>query len=249
MQYSLKKNIFLVIGVSLVLIAFEIFTSLQNTALLGIGFACLAASFLLKHRLLKRSALMIGFFLLLLVLLLTRSIWLLIVTIILILILFKTPNGNEFFFWGESILHPFKVKEQYHGIKLIQPQSGQRTLLKRKSMFDNMEENLNVYEWDDINLVYFGGNSIIDLGNTILPSGENIVMIRKVFGRTRVIIPNDVGLRLNISAISGQIIFESQQYILRGENMQWTSPAYTQASRKLKIVISVVSGDIEVIIL
>ena len=249
MQKSLKKNIFLVIGVSLILIAFEIFTSLQNTALLGIGFVFLATSIMLEHRLLKQAALMVGFFLLLLVLLLTRSIWLLIVSIVLILILFRTPNGNEFFFWGESILHPFKMKEQYHGIKLVQPQSGQRTLLKRKSMFDNMEGNLNVYEWDDINLVYFGGNSIIDLGNTILPSGENTVMIRKIFGRTRVIIPKDVGLRLNISAISGQIIFESQKYVLRGENMQWTSPAYNQASRKLKVIISVASGDIEVIIL
>lgn len=249
MQHFLKKNIFLVMGVSLILIAFEIFTSLQNTALLGIGFLCVVGSIVLEHKVLKRTALIIGFFLLLLVLLLTRSIWLLILTIVLVLVLFKTPDGNEFFFWGESLLHPFKAREEYHGIKLVQPQSGQRTLLKRKSMFDNMEENLNVYEWDDINLVYFGGNSIIDLGNTILPSGENTVIIRKMFGRTRIIIPNDVGLRLNISAISGQIIFESQQYSLRGENMQWTSPAYSQASRKLKVIISVVTGDIEVIIL
>ena len=172
-----------------------------------------------------------------------------VLAIVLLIILYRTPEGNEFFFFGESMLHPFQTKEQYHGIQLVRPQSGQRTLLKSQSMFDSRDENKNIYEWDDINLVYFGGNTIIDLGNTILPSGENIVMIRKVFGRTRVIIPKGLGLRLNVSAISGQVVFESQQYLLRGDNFQWTSPGYSEADRKLKVLITLVTGDIEVILL
>lgn len=245
----LKNNIFIVIGVSLTLIAFEIFTTMQNVAILGIGILFLVSTSWVKQSFVKRFLFIIGFFFILLSLLLTKSIWLLLVAILLIILLYRTPEGNEFFFFGESVLHPFQTKEQYHGIQLVQPQSGQRSLLINQSLFDSREENKNVYEWDDINLVYIGGNSIIDLGNTILPAGENIVMIRKLFGRTRVIIPKDIGLRLNISAVSGQVVFESQQYLLRGDNFQWTSPAYSDSDRKLKVIISIVTGDIEVILL
>lgn len=245
----LKNNIFIVITISLVLIAFEILTSIQNTAIIGFGLLTIVASNFVKNTSLKRILLGAGFFLILLAVFLTRSIWMMVLAIVLLIILYRTPEGNEFFFFGESMLHPFQTKEQYHGIQLVRPQSGQRTLLKSQSMFDSRDENKNIYEWDDINLVYFGGNTIIDLGNTILPSGENIVMIRKVFGRTRVIIPKGLGLRLNVSAISGQVVFESQQYLLRGDNFQWTSPGYSEADRKLKVLITLVTGDIEVILL
>lgn len=245
----LKNNIFIVITISLVLIAFEILTSIQNTAIIGLGLLTIVASNFVKNTSLKRILLGAGFFLILLAVFLTRSIWMMVLAIVLLIILYRTPEGNEFFFFGESMLHPFQTKEQYHGIQLVRPQSGQRTLLKSQSMFDSRDENKNIYEWDDINLVYFGGNTIIDLGNTILPSGENIVMIRKVFGRTRVIIPKGLGLRLNVSAISGQVVFESQQYLLRGDNFQWTSPGYSEADRKLKVLITLVTGDIEVILL
>lgn len=245
----LRNNIFLVIGVSLILIAFEILTSLQNTAIIGVGMLTIIGSSFIKNVPLKRFLLGAGFFFILLAILITRSIWLMALAIVLLVVLYRTPEGNEFFFFGESMLHPFQAKEQYHGIQLVQPQSGQRTLLKSQSMFDSRDENKNIYEWDDINLVYFGGNSIIDLGNTILPTGENIVMIRKVFGRTRVIIPKDLGLRLNVSAISGRVVFESQEYLLRGDNFQWTSPGYTETNRRLKVLITLVTGDVEVILL
>lgn len=245
----LRNNIFIVIAISLLLIAFEILTSLQNTAILGVGLLLMVGAAFVKNQTAKRILLSAGFFLILLAVLVTRSIWMMILAMILLVVLYRTPEGNEFFFFGESMLHPFQIKEQYHGIQLVRPQSGQRSLLKSQSMFDSREENKNVYEWDDINLVYFGGNSIIDLGNTILPRGENIVLIRKVFGRTRVIIPKGLGLRLNVSAISGQVSFESQQYLLRGDNFQWTSPGYSEADRKLKVLITIVTGDIEVILL
>lgn len=244
-----KNNIFIVIGISLILIAFEILTSIENTAIIGLGILTIVGSAFVKNLSVKRILLGLGFFLILLAVFLTRSIWMMVLAMVLLIFLYRTPEGNEFFFFGESMLHPFQMKEQYHGIQLVRPQSGQRSLLKSQSMFDSRDENKNIYEWDDINLVYFGGNSIIDLGNTILPSGENIVMIRKVFGRTRVIIPKGLGLRLNVSAISGQVAFESQQYPLRGDNFQWTSPGYSETDRKLKVLITIVTGDIEVILL
>ena len=56
----------------------------------------------------------------------TQSIWLVLLVLVLFYWLFRGPNGNEFLVWGESLLHPFGgAKEAYHGVKLIQPQSGQ----------------------------------------------------------------------------------------------------------------------------
>src|SRR5690606_15059103 len=93
----LKNNIFIVIGVSLTLIAFEIFTTMQNVAILGIGILFLVSTSWVKQSFVKRFLFIIGFFFILLSLLLTKSIWLLLVAILLIILLYRTPEGNEFF--------------------------------------------------------------------------------------------------------------------------------------------------------
>ena len=45
--------------------------------------------------------------------------------------------------------------------------------------FANERIGNNIYEWDDINIDLISGDTIIDLGNTLLPKEDNIIIIRK----------------------------------------------------------------------
>lgn len=248
MKNLLKRNIFIVIAISIVLVLFDIFTDWQKIGMIGLAFIFIILSIFITNRIINGIILTMGIFLLILSILMIDSIWVLILSIVLLLILFRTDQGNEFFHLREALIRPSNQGNIYEGVKLIEPQSENRVLLDKQSIFDVYQAENEYYNWDDVNIVYFGGGNIVDLGNTIIPEGETNIIIRKFYGRTRIILPHDVGLRINYSVISGALNFESQRYDLTGENFKWVSPAYSEANRKINLVISVAFGDVEVII-
>lgn len=237
--------------ITLTLIGMEILLDWRFLGVFGVGFLMMAVGLSTEKYWMNRILLGLGLIFVMMPILLTKSFWLFLMTVLLALFVFDKQSGNEMGNLSESVLHPASQQpEKYYGIQLIQPQDQQRSLLESSSLFKLRDKAQRTsYEWDDINLVYLGGNSIIDLGNTLVPAGEHTVLIRKVFGRVRLIIPHDIGLNLNISLLNGRILFESQSYPLTLENFRWRSPDYQHANRKLSLVVSSVMGDVEVIIL
>ncbi|WP_162890834.1 cell wall-active antibiotics response protein LiaF [Suicoccus acidiformans] len=247
MKEYLKQNLLIIACMVILLLVIDIFTDWHSLAAFIIGTLFLLASIFVERKGLSRLSLFIATFAFVLAIFLTQSIWLLAVVFILFLIVFRAPTGNEFFDTGEAKLVSPASKNTYIGVKLVQPQSKQRKPLVTEQV--NLSQANEQQAWDDINLVMLGGNAIVDLGNTNLPEGESIIMLRKLVGRTRIIVPSDVGLHINFSTMSGAVIFEQQRYDLTGENFRWESPSYQASPRRMKLVLSVVFGDVEVIVL
>lgn len=246
MKEGIRKNIFLLLAMTIGLMVGEYIFNWQYLAILGLGFLALLAAVLIPNRFLNIVFKYIGIFLIIASLIVLKSFYALLIVIIFLLVLFRTDQGNEFFHFKDAWVFPSKAN--YQSIQLIQPQSQQRTLLEHQSLFDMISHHNYQYEWDDVNLVYIGGNHILDFGNTLVPSRETTVVIRKIFGNTRVIISNDIGLRINFATISGNLNFEANQYQLMGENFIWQSPGYEGNLRKINMIISVSYGDVEVIL-
>ena len=117
----------------------------------------------------------------------------------------------------------------------------------KRNWLGNERIGNTIYEWDDINFSIFMGDTIIDLGNTILPKNESYIVIRKGFGKTRILVPNGIGIMIEHSAIKGKIAFEEQQYVLENESVKMYSKHYEDQARTLKIITNVLVGDLEVI--
>lgn len=117
---------------------------------------------------------------------------------------------------------------------------------KKQQWLGNERIGDHVYEWDDINLNVLSGDTIIDLGNTILPKKDNIVLIRKGIGRTRILIPTGIGVQLEHTALMGAVLFEDYETKLRNETLTLYSKEYSESSRRLKLVTNTLIGDIEV---
>lgn len=117
----------------------------------------------------------------------------------------------------------------------------------KRNWLGNERIGSTIYEWDDINFSIFMGDTIIDLGNTILPKNESYIVIRKGFGKTRILVPNGIGIMIEHSAVKGKITFEEQQYILENESVKLYSKHYEDQARTLKIITNVLVGDLEVI--
>lgn len=124
------------------------------------------------------------------------------------------------------------------------PKNGRRF---KRPWIGNQRIGSNVYEWDDINFTIISGDTIIDLGNTLLPKTDNVIMIRKGFGRTRVLVPVGIGIVLEHSTLLGNVIFEENFFRVKNESLKIYSDDYDGNSRRLKIVTSTLMGDVEVI--
>ena len=189
---------------------------------------------------------LVGWFMVGMSILSTFSVWLMLI----LFILFIGINGKGIWSdlrmdtvvdvpWEEKAFRTVKTKEP--GLR-----SGFR---KRQKWIGNTSIGTDVYEWDDVNLTVFMGDTIIDLGNTLLPKEENIILIRKGFGKTRVIVPLGIGVAVHHSSIKGQLLFNEDEIGLTNETVKLYSQGYDEANRKIKIVSNSLLGDLEVIYL
>ena len=125
-----------------------------------------------------------------------------------------------------------------------EPKNGRRF---KRAWLGNQRIGSHVYEWDDINLTILSGDTIVDLGNTILPKTDNVILIRKGFGRTRVLVPVGVGIVLEHSSLLGNVVFGDEFFRLKNESIKVFSDDYDANNRRIKIITSTLVGDVEVI--
>ncbi|MGY3765866.1 cell wall-active antibiotics response protein LiaF [Vagococcus vulneris] len=125
-----------------------------------------------------------------------------------------------------------------------EPKSGRRF---KRPWLGKQRIGESTFEWNDINIAVPWGDTLVDLGNTLLPKDDNIVIVRKGIGRTRLLVPVGIGIMVEHSAIIGNISFDDKDYALSNESIRLYSEDYDTATRRLKIITNTLFGDVEVI--
>lgn len=104
------------------------------------------------------------------------------------------------------------------------------------------------FAFDDINIIRLTGNDTIDLTEVIVAGKDNHILIRKIYGPTQIIVPIDVAVRLNASCVYGSItFFDYPEYDLRNETITLEEESYGQSNKRIKLVVSVLAGNVEVV--
>ncbi|NEW62079.1 hypothetical protein GMA11_01595 [Granulicatella sp. zg-ZJ] len=120
--------------------------------------------------------------------------------------------------------------------------------VQKRNWWTNENRLTQTYEWDDIHLVTWFGDTMIDLGNTyLLENNANIIVIHKGAGDVCIVVPVEIGVVLNHSTLKGNVLFENEEYYLTNEQLTVYSENYTSALRTVKIVTTVYLGNLEVI--
>lgn len=234
----------LVIIASLVLLGWQVFSSPSSLSLLVGG---ILVYLLVNHR--KRKGKrhnnflqFVGLILILLALTTQQAFWL-VLFLLLLLIVFFLPKGlgqQGHFLWSRK---KYKAPQ-------VSPQSevNRDIKIKRNPWLGDQNIGSEVYQWDDINLKELGGDTIIDLGNTLLPvERENIVILQKGFGKTRILVPFGTGVYLEHSTFLGSLQFSGQEHELKNQSMTMKSPDYPHRERRIRIVSSCLLGNLEVV--
>lgn len=111
----------------------------------------------------------------------------------------------------------------------------------------HMEPVSDRYDFDDINIIRFFGTDVIDLTQVIVSGRENVVILQKLYGPTTILVPIDISVKLNISAIYSSVtFFDEDEYDLRYESLTLQGAEYKHAHRTLKLILNVGAGPVEV---
>lgn len=125
-------------------------------------------------------------------------------------------------------------------------------VIRRKPLFHNLLSGSQkapeyVYEWNDVNIQCGIGDSIIDLSYAVLPKGESIIFIRNFIGNVQVFVPYEVEVSVSHSVIVGATtIFENHDPKTYNQNLIYQTENYDTVEQKIKIITSMVVGDLEV---
>lgn len=126
--------------------------------------------------------------------------------------------------------------------------SPKKAKLTRNKWFGMDDESTtDIFRWSDVNFTKLAGDTIFDLGNTILPKEQNIMLINKGFGKTKILVPEGVAFSLDVSILLGELTVGPDTYALKNENVKWESEHYETNARRIKIVISQLVGEVEVV--
>ncbi|VTS20111.1 cell wall-active antibiotics response protein LiaF [Streptococcus pseudoporcinus] len=103
------------------------------------------------------------------------------------------------------------------------------------------------YAFDDVNIIRVSGNDTIDLTNVIVTGQDNVIMIRKVFGNTKILVPIDVAVTLEVASIYATISFlKTHEYDLRNESIKLGCDKNADSLKKVKIIVNTIAGNVEV---
>lgn len=227
-----------------ILLFFEIFNNLMSVILLFAGLFCI----FMPQKVSKNNStviIVLGAMMLIVSLFSTISAWLLAIILLIFLLGENQPLFNTV---RESLFERKNKLTTNEFVTVRFKDKVEETVNKKRTKWFGGERNdSDIYEWEDINYTKLAGTSVIDLGNTIVPKRENIVMIRKGFGDIKILVPEEVAVSLNLSVFIGKIKIGEDELTVNNETVKWQSKRFEKTSRRIKIVSSVFLGEIEVV--
>ena len=201
--------------------------------------------------------------------------FLLILLWFLLLIRYYTgKQGNNFILVAVSILfffiimlNPFVILAIFvaliYSLFLLYPMMNQEredtnlvfeevvTVKREKNRWFGNLHHFSSYQtcrFDDINLFRLMGKDTIHLERVILSNHDNVIILRKLVGTTRIIVPVDVEVSLSVNSLYGDLtFFDQSKRALRNEQFHQETRDYLKSPKSVKILLTTMVGDVEVV--
>ena len=201
--------------------------------------------------------------------------FLLILLLFLLLIRYYTgKQGNNFILVAVSILfffiimlNPFVILAIFvaliYSLFLLYPMMNQEredtnlvfeevvTVKREKNRWFGNLHHFSSYQtcrFDDINLFRLMGKDTIHLERVILSNHDNVIILIKLVGTTRIIVPVDVEVSLSVNSLYGDLtFFDQSKRALRNEQFHQETRDYLKSPKSVKILLTTMVGDVEVV--
>ncbi|WP_433943921.1 cell wall-active antibiotics response protein LiaF [Paenibacillus sp. SN-8-1] len=125
---------------------------------------------------------------------------------------------------------------------------GGHERINKSGFIGDVHIGRDYFELKPTNVSHFIGDTVIDLTKAQIPYGETQINVSAFIGDVKVFMPDEMDVAITVSSSSFigdmKVLNEKQGGFL--SNVQSSSPHYGEASRKVKLVVSVFVGDVRV---
>ncbi|GFH40195.1 cell wall-active antibiotics response protein LiaF [Pseudolactococcus insecticola] len=133
------------------------------------------------------------------------------------------------FFWKS---HP---STDYHSVN---GNTNEPSQFERRKIFENGSDDA---------VSRFSGNDVIDLAYTNFRPSGNDIAIKKASGNTKIIVPDDVAVILDVTALSGVVKIFDELTKVNAEHVRYMSDEFGASDKRVRITVHVGRGNVEVV--
>ncbi len=139
-------------------------------------------------------------------------------------------------------------KSHYNSYGMGGGSSDKAETVNKSGFIGDVHLGSDYFELHPTNISHFIGDTIIDLTKAQIPYGETKINVSAFIGDVKVFIPEDmdIGITANSSAFIGDLKVLNQKQGGFMSNVDAQSPYYGEASKRVKLVVSVFIGDVKV---
>ncbi len=116
----------------------------------------------------------------------------------------------------------------------------------RNSLIGSLHLINSRFELDDMNITFGIGDVKIDLSKAIIPEGVSSIVISGIVGDVDIYVPYDLDVSVAAAVTAGGIEVLGYKQSGLNRQMHLESPSFKQSTRKVKISVSILIGDIDV---
>jgi len=118
--------------------------------------------------------------------------------------------------------------------------------MQKQNLITSIKWNIEPWFLQDISLWHVIGDVDLDLSLAIPDQNESIIVLQGAFGDVDLFIPDDIGARIEVAVLFGQIKFNDDIDTGVLNKRVWQSPHYQNSEYKVKLFISYIVGDIDI---
>ena len=125
-------------------------------------------------------------------------------------------------------------------------QEWNASMVNNSNVFGDVDLKFNSKEFRGGSISNTFGDMNIDLSEIALAEGEQLLKIDGVFGDLHVLVPKDIEITATTHSVFGDVRVLGNMKSGFGQEIFYSSPNYSAASKKLRIVSNQVFGDVKV---
>ena len=125
-------------------------------------------------------------------------------------------------------------------------QESNASMINNSNVFGDVDLKFNSKEFRGGSISNTFGDMNIDLSEIALAEGEQLLKIDGVFGDLHVLVPKDIEITATTHSVFGDVRVLGNMKSGFGQEIFYSSPNYSAASKKLRIVSNQMFGDVKV---
>ncbi|GAE35688.1 cell wall-active antibiotics response protein LiaF [Halalkalibacter akibai] len=116
----------------------------------------------------------------------------------------------------------------------------------RRSFIGDIHYIGEAFELNDLTIWNGIGDVRLDLSKAIIPEGETVIIVQCMIGQIDFYVPEDLTISIQASTIIGEVSLFHEKHEGINQQLSIATKNYKQASRRVKLILSTVIGEVKV---